>query len=131
MLFAACWRATCRLTGIVAVREQIATELRKFKAGKSADSATMLSLMEKYGELDGAIVYNLAVNFPGEPNPDQRSESQAHGLPQRDAEQPDVSIRCLPVLATHLNVRDPEYGFSVQVKPVHGRSAHGTHRHGF
>jgi hypothetical protein len=51
------------LTGIVAVREQISTELRKFKTGGTADSATVLSLMEKYGELDGEIIYNLAVNF--------------------------------------------------------------------
>lgn len=51
------------LTGIVAIREQISTELRKFLAGQTADSATVLSLMEKYGELDGAIVYNLAANF--------------------------------------------------------------------
>ena len=51
------------LTGIVAVRKQISTELRKFKTGGSADRATVLSLMEKYGQLDGEIIYNLAVNF--------------------------------------------------------------------
>jgi hypothetical protein len=51
------------LTGIVSVREQIATELRKFKSGDAADQATVLNLMEKYGELDGEIIYNLAVNF--------------------------------------------------------------------
>lgn len=51
------------LTSIVAVREQIATELRKFKSGGTADKATVLALMEKYGQYDGAIIYNLAVNF--------------------------------------------------------------------
>jgi hypothetical protein len=51
------------LTGIVEVRKQVSNELRKFQEGKAADSATVLSLMEEYGELDGAIVYNLAVNF--------------------------------------------------------------------
>lgn len=51
------------LTGIVSVREQISTELRKFKTGGTADSAIVLSLMEKYGQLDGDIIYNLAVNF--------------------------------------------------------------------
>ena len=51
------------LTSIVDVRRQIATELRKFKAGGTADSATVASLMAQYGELDGAISYNLAVNF--------------------------------------------------------------------
>ena len=29
-------------------------------AGGNADKATVLGLMEKYGELDGAIIYNLA-----------------------------------------------------------------------
>jgi hypothetical protein len=51
------------LLGTVEAREQISNELRKFKAGGSADSATVLGLMEKYGELDGSIIYNLAVNF--------------------------------------------------------------------
>jgi hypothetical protein len=51
------------LQGIVATREQISTELRKFKDGGSADKAAVLSLMEKYGAYDGEIIYNLAVNF--------------------------------------------------------------------
>jgi hypothetical protein len=51
------------LTGIVDARRQVSTELRKFKAGGAADSATVSGLMQKYGELDGAIVYDLAVNF--------------------------------------------------------------------
>ncbi len=51
------------LQGIVETRKQVSTELRKFLAGGSADSATVASLMKKYGELDGSIIYNLAVNF--------------------------------------------------------------------
>ena len=56
------------LTGIVDVRRQIATELRKFKDGSTADpqgtrQATVLSLMDKYGQLDGEINYNMAVHF--------------------------------------------------------------------
>lgn len=51
------------LLGIVDTREQISRELRKFMSGGIADKATVLSLMEHYGELDGEIVYNLAVNF--------------------------------------------------------------------
>jgi hypothetical protein len=51
------------LTGIVDVRAQISGELRKYIAGGSADSATVLGLMQKYGELDGTIVYNYATNF--------------------------------------------------------------------
>jgi hypothetical protein len=51
------------LLGMVDAREQISIELRKFKDGSSADNATVMALMEKYGELDGSIIYNLAVNF--------------------------------------------------------------------
>jgi hypothetical protein len=51
------------LTGIVETRRQIATELRKFKDGGAADSTTVQSMMDQYGQLDGEIVYNMAVNF--------------------------------------------------------------------
>ena len=51
------------LQRIVDTRTQISTELRKFKDGSSADEATVLSLMEKYGAYDGEIIYNMAVNF--------------------------------------------------------------------
>jgi hypothetical protein len=51
------------LQSIVAIREQISMELRKFKDGGVADKATVLSMMEQYGAYDGEIIYNLAVNF--------------------------------------------------------------------
>ena len=51
------------LLGIVDARREVSAELRRFMTGESADSATVLSLMETYGELDGAITYNYAVNF--------------------------------------------------------------------
>jgi hypothetical protein len=51
------------LQGIVEAREQISVEQRKFKDGSSTESATVFSLMEKYGQLDGEIIYNLAANF--------------------------------------------------------------------
>jgi hypothetical protein len=51
------------LLGIVETRRQISVELRKFLAGGTADKATVLSLMQHYGELDGEIIYNLALNF--------------------------------------------------------------------
>ena len=51
------------LTSIVTVRQQVAVELRKFMAGQNADSATVLSLMDTYGQLDGAIVYSYATKF--------------------------------------------------------------------
>ncbi len=51
------------LNGIVAMREQISIELRKFLAGGAADQATVLNLMEQYGAYDGEIIYNMAVSF--------------------------------------------------------------------
>jgi len=51
------------LYAIVDTREQVATELRRFIAGETADEATVLALMENYGELDGEIVYNYATAF--------------------------------------------------------------------
>lgn len=51
------------LLGVVETRQQVSTELRKFMAGETADETAVLSLMEKYGELDGSIVFNYAVNF--------------------------------------------------------------------
>ena len=51
------------LLGVVDTRRQISIELRKFLTGSVADKATVLSLMKHYGELDGEIIYNLAVNF--------------------------------------------------------------------
>lgn len=51
------------LLGIVDIREQISIELRKFLAGETADKAIVMSLMEEYGALDAAIIYNYAVNF--------------------------------------------------------------------
>jgi phosphatidylethanolamine-binding protein (PEBP) family uncharacterized protein/Spy/CpxP family protein refolding chaperone len=51
------------LLGIVDTRRQISIELRKFLTGGTADRATVLALMQYYGELDGEIIYNLAVNF--------------------------------------------------------------------
>jgi hypothetical protein len=51
------------LLGIIDTRRQVAIELRKFLAGETADKATVLALMGHYGELDGEIIYNMAVNF--------------------------------------------------------------------
>jgi hypothetical protein len=51
------------LQGIVETRRAISTELRKFKDGSAADSNTVQNLMDKYGQLDGEIIYNLAINF--------------------------------------------------------------------
>lgn len=51
------------LQGIVSTREQISTELRKFKDGSAADQTTVNNLMTQYGAYDGEIIYNMAVNF--------------------------------------------------------------------
>ncbi len=51
------------LTGIVEARRQVSTEFRKYLSGEGADEALVQELMGQYGELDGEIIYNLAVNF--------------------------------------------------------------------
>ncbi len=51
------------LNQIVETRREVSRALRQFMSGGTPDRAAMLSLMEKYGELDGAIIYNFAVNF--------------------------------------------------------------------
>ena len=51
------------LQGIIDIRRQVSTELRKFKDGGTADESTVQSLMGQYGALDGEMIYNMAVNF--------------------------------------------------------------------
>lgn len=51
------------LLAIVETRRAISTELRKFIQTATVDEAMVLALAEKYGELDGAIVYQYAENF--------------------------------------------------------------------
>ena len=51
------------LQEIVETRREVSTNLRQFMTGEAVEREAVLSLMEKYGELDGAIVYNFAVNF--------------------------------------------------------------------
>jgi hypothetical protein len=51
------------LNGIVDVRRQVSIELRKFLAGETPAKATVLALMQQYGEYDGEIIYNMATNF--------------------------------------------------------------------
>ena len=48
---------------IVDRREDVVTLLRRFMAGETPDQAAVLSLMERYGELDGEIVYSYAAAF--------------------------------------------------------------------
>jgi hypothetical protein len=51
------------LSELVAKREAISTELRKFRSSGIADQATVLSLSERYGELDGELSYYYATIF--------------------------------------------------------------------
>ena len=51
------------LAEIVSVRRAIATELRRFLNGESADKAKVLSLSKRYGELDGELSYFYATAF--------------------------------------------------------------------
>jgi hypothetical protein len=48
---------------IVARREDVSYLLRQFKTGGTPNKATVLSLMDRYGELDGEIVYRYATAF--------------------------------------------------------------------
>ena len=48
---------------IVDRRLDVATLLRQFRVGQTPDEATVLSLMERYGELDGDIVARYAMAF--------------------------------------------------------------------
>jgi len=51
------------LDEIVNTRRAISTELRRFQKGESADTAKVLSLSKRYGELDGEISYLYAKAF--------------------------------------------------------------------
>ena len=51
------------LTELVAKREAISTELRKFLASQTADQSTILDLSARYGELDGELSYYYATTF--------------------------------------------------------------------
>ena len=51
------------LKEIVNIRQEIATELRRFMNGESADKYKVLSLSKRYGELDGEMSYFYAVAF--------------------------------------------------------------------
>lgn len=51
------------LTEIVAKRQAISTELRKFLTSQTADSSTIISLSEQYGALDGELSFYYAATF--------------------------------------------------------------------
>jgi len=51
------------LQEIIAVRESISKELRKFMSGVQADKKTVLALGRHYGELDGEMSYYYATAF--------------------------------------------------------------------
>jgi len=51
------------LTELVAKREAVSTELRKFLSSQTSDSTTVIALSERYGELDGEISYYYATTF--------------------------------------------------------------------
>ena len=51
------------LLKIVDTRRAVSTQLRKFIAGQTADSASVQSLSDTYGQLDGEIVYYFATHF--------------------------------------------------------------------
>jgi hypothetical protein len=48
---------------IVETRQNISTQLRRFMTQESLDYTTVMNLAEKYGELDGEIIYYYATHF--------------------------------------------------------------------
>ena len=51
------------LAEIVKTRRSIATELRRFQKGETADQAKVVALSKRYGELDGELAYLYATAF--------------------------------------------------------------------
>jgi Spy/CpxP family protein refolding chaperone len=51
------------LVELVAKREAISTELRKFLSSQTADSLSIITLSKRYGELDGELSYYYATTF--------------------------------------------------------------------
>jgi len=51
------------LNEIVARRQDMSTQFRRFIAGQPVSLTEVLSQANRYGELDGEIVYNIATNF--------------------------------------------------------------------
>ena len=51
------------LAEIVKTRRVIATELRRFQKGETADQAKVVALSKRYGELDGELAYLYATAF--------------------------------------------------------------------
>jgi hypothetical protein len=51
------------LQDIVSTRRAVATELRRFLSGGSADEEKVLGLCRHYGELDGELSYFYAIHF--------------------------------------------------------------------
>jgi hypothetical protein len=51
------------LNEIVQKRRDIAVQLRRFMSESAIDSASVMALASRYGELDGEIVYNYAASF--------------------------------------------------------------------
>jgi phosphatidylethanolamine-binding protein (PEBP) family uncharacterized protein len=51
------------LLAIVETRAAIATELRRFMTAETIDRDAVMSLSQRYGELDGAIIYEYATRF--------------------------------------------------------------------
>lgn len=66
------------LTELVAKRELIAVQLRKFLSSQTADSATVIALSKRYGELDGELSYYYASIFSQVYN--SLSETQKNSL---------------------------------------------------
>ena len=111
------------LAEIVKTRRAIATELRRFQKGESADKDKVLSLSKRYGELDGEMSYLYATAFAkvGKTLTAQQKEK----LAKMRTIQPFGSQGPVPVLSPDQHAEDREHGFPVwSVRQL----AHATRR---
>ena len=76
------------LAEIVQTRRAIATELRRFQKGETADQAKVVALSKRYGELDGELAYFYATAFArvGQSLTEQQREKLARMRPINPAD---------------------------------------------
>ena len=100
------------LAEIVKTRRAIATELRRFQKGESADKDKVLSLSRRYGELDGEMSYLYATAF-AKVGKTLTAEQKAEA--GQDAHvQPFRSQGPVPVLVPDQHAEDREHGLPVR-----------------
>ncbi len=87
---------------IVDTRSAISTQLRSFMVQDTVDEDTVLALAERYGELDGEIVYNYATNFASVDN--TLSHTQAAQMMSMRQEWNDISCTGAYLYSERINM---------------------------